>query len=129
MTTTVGHSSGAGLDGEQEGRGRPLDFAIMNTLAGRPAWWLHASGGYLVAWSGSAQASEDEAIEAASAFKAKAHGARFEVYVDAGGKFRWRAWSRAMRVAESGEWFVSRTEAQRAADDVRLRAGQATGVA
>lgn len=128
MSTTVGGPSGAGVNEDQERGGRSLSFSIMNTLAGRPAWWLHAPGGYLVAWSGAPFVDDAAAREAAGVFQDRAHAARFEVYVDTGGKFRWRAWSRAVRVAESGEWFVSRSEAQRAADDVRQRTAGAEGL-
>ncbi|RYJ00815.1 MAG: hypothetical protein EON52_22825, partial [Actinomycetales bacterium] len=110
MSTTMGRAQDARAQGDGRST-RPPAFTIMNTLAGRPAWWLHAAGGYLVAWSGAPLDSDDAAREAAEAFRARAEESRFEVYVDAGGKFRWRAWSRAVRVAESGEWFVSRSEA------------------
>lgn len=127
MSTTVGRSYGTGVNGEQGPGARPLGFSIMNTIAGRPAWWLHAPDGRLVAWSGAPLADVEEAAGAAEVFKARAEGARFEVYVDHGGSFRWRAWSRAARVAESGESFVGRAEAQRAAEDVRLCAGRSEG--
>jgi len=81
----------------------------------------------MVAWAGKSFYSESNARRACSSFKAGARTARYEVYTDVGGNWRWRAWRGSDKVAASGESFASQYNAQRAADNVRDNAGSATG--
>lgn len=49
--------------------------------------------------------------------------ARFEIYLDAGGKYRWRLKDgNGAKVASSGESFASRSNARRAAENVKATA-------
>ena len=51
---------------------------------------------------------------------------KFEIYADAGGNYRWRlVASNGQTVASSGESFASKTNARRAAENVRDNAGKA----
>ncbi|MFE1644129.1 YegP family protein [Microbacterium sp. P01] len=68
------------------------------------------------------------ALRAARSFELGAATARYEIYADAGGSYRWRAWRGSDKVAASGEAFASKRNAERSADNVRLNAGDATGV-
>lgn len=54
------------------------------------------------------------------------YGATFEIYEDAGGKFRWRLIaSNGQTVASSGESFDSKASATRAAEAVKETAAEA----
>lgn len=101
-------------------------FYVGNNTAGKPSWWLYANNGEMVAWAGETFASDENARRAARSFKSGALIARFEIYLDAGSKWRWRAWRGSDKVAASGESFSSRANAERAADNVRRNAGGAT---
>jgi uncharacterized protein YegP (UPF0339 family) len=51
---------------------------------------------------------------------------KFEIYPDAGEKYRWRlVASNGQNVASSGESFDSKSNARRAAENVKENAGQA----
>jgi uncharacterized protein YegP (UPF0339 family) len=51
---------------------------------------------------------------------------KFEIYPDAGGKYRWRLIaSNGQNIASSGESFDSKSNARRAAENVRDNAGKA----
>ena len=104
-------------------------FVVANDRSGNPTWWLYAANNQLVAWAGETFASTYNAQRAAVAFKAGARTARYEVYLDGGGSYRWRAWRGSDKVAASGESFSSRWAAQAAADNVRDNAGGASGLA
>lgn len=104
-------------------------FVVSNTESGSPTWWLYAGNYEMVAWAGETFASIYSANRAASAFKAGARTARYDVYQDAGGAWRWRAWRGSDKVAASGESFSSRHAAEQAANRVRDNAGGATSAA
>ncbi|WP_427869550.1 YegP family protein [Leucobacter luti] len=104
-----------------------MRFLVENTAGGNPSWWLIASNGEKVAYAGETFASMSNAKRAAAAFKAGAAEAKFEVYEDKGGKYRWRAFRGGNNVASSGEPFASKSNAQRAADNVQAKAGGAEG--
>lgn len=54
--------------------------------------------------------------------------AKFEIYEDQGGKYRWRLKdSNGEKIASSGESFASESNARRAAENVKRDAGGATG--
>jgi uncharacterized protein len=71
--------------------------------------------------------SLSNAKRAAESFKAGAGTARFEVYLDKGTEYRWRAWRSSDKVAASGESFYNESNAERAAKNVQTHAGGATG--
>lgn len=102
-------------------------FRVDNNSGGQPSWWLYSSNGQMVAWAGESFASTSNATRAAEAFKVGASTARYEIYADTGGKWRWRAWRSSDKVAASGESFDSQYNAQRSADNVKADAGGATG--
>jgi uncharacterized protein YegP (UPF0339 family) len=102
-------------------------FNVGNNTAGRPSWWLYGDNNKMVAWAGESFASMSNADRACRDFKSGASTARYESYVDDGGKWRWRAWRSSDKVAASGESFDGQYEADRAADNVRRNAGGASG--
>jgi len=104
-------------------------FRIANDRAGKPSWWLYAANNEMVAWAGETFASPHNAQRAAAAFKVGATSARYDIYQDAGGSWRWRAWRGSDKVASSGESFSSRYAAEQAAYNVRDNAGSAGGLA
>lgn len=104
-------------------------FVVANNQAGNPTWWLYAGNNEMVAWAGETFASTYNASRAASAFKAGARTARYDVYQDTGDSWRWRAWRSSDNVAASGESFSSHHAAQEAANRVRDNAGGADSAA
>ncbi|QIK72603.1 DUF1508 domain-containing protein [Propioniciclava coleopterorum] len=101
-------------------------FSVANTSGGQPSWWLYAGNHRMVAWAGETFPSTYNAHRAAASFKAGAATARYEVYPDAGGSYRWRAWRASDKVAASGESFSSQSAASEAARNVQLNAGGAS---
>lgn len=104
-------------------------FVVANNQAGQPTWWLYAGNNEMVAWAGETFTSTYNANRAASAFKAGAKMARYDIYQDLGGSWRWRAWRSSDKVASSGEAFSSRYAAEQAAHRVRDNAGTASSAA
>jgi uncharacterized protein YegP (UPF0339 family) len=102
-------------------------FRVANTKGGLPSWWLYGGNNEMVAWAGETFASMYNAERAAQAFKAGALSATYDIYVDAGDHWRWRAIRGGNKVASSGESFTSKSNAARAAQNVRDNAGGATG--
>jgi len=103
-------------------------FDIHADKGGNYSWRLIARNGQQVCWAGESFASKSNAERAARAFRTGAANARFEVYEDAGGHWRWRAHRGGHKVAASGEAFASKSNAQRAADNVRDKAADAAEV-
>jgi uncharacterized protein YegP (UPF0339 family) len=106
-----------------------MRFEVKYDGSGRPSWWLYATNYAMVAWAGETFDSLYNAQRAAAAFKAGAKTARYDIYLDAGNAWRWRAWRGSDKVAASGESFSSRYAAERASQRVRDNAGNATGMA
>jgi uncharacterized protein YegP (UPF0339 family) len=102
-------------------------FSVGNTKGGQPSWWLYGGNNEMVAWAGETFSSTYSATRAAEAFKLGARSASFDVYQDAGNKWRWRAIRGGNKVAASGESFYSKYDADRGAQNVRDNAGGATG--
>lgn len=102
-------------------------FQVGTTQGGQPSWWLYGNNNRMVAWAGETFASERNARRACEAFKSAARVAYYDIYQDAGGSWRWRAWRSSDKVASSGESFDSKSNAERAAANVRDNAGGATG--
>lgn len=89
-----------------------MRFSVGRTKDGQYSWWLHSSSD-MVAWAGETSPTESNARRAAEAFKAGAPMARYDVYLDDGRQWRWRAWRSSDKVASSGESFASRSKPQR----------------
>lgn len=106
-----------------------MRFHVDNDRGGKPSWWLYAANNEMVAWAGESFASLHNAQRAAAAFKAGAKTARYDIYLDAGSAWRWRAWRGSDKVAASGQSFSSRAAAERAAYNVRDNGGGASGMA
>ncbi len=104
-----------------------MRFQVGDTQGGKPSWWLYGENNEMVAWAGETFASQSNARRAASSFKSGAATARYEIYLDSGNQWRWRAWHSSDKVAASGESFSSQHSTQRAADNVRDNAGSADG--
>jgi uncharacterized protein YegP (UPF0339 family) len=102
-------------------------FWVVDNEAGEPSWWLYGNNNRMVAWAGETFASTANALRAAQAFKVGAASARYEIYPDTRGDWRWRAWRSSDKVASSGEAFDSKSNAERAAINVRDNAGSASG--
>ncbi|MCS3442207.1 hypothetical protein [Microbacterium phyllosphaerae] len=99
-----------------------------NNKAGKPSWWLYGDNNEQVAWAGEAFYDLSNATRAAQNFKDGAALASYEVYLDDGGsEYRWRAIRGGNNVASSGEGFPTRSNAERAAANVRDNAWSATG--
>ncbi len=105
-----------------------MRFLVTNDTGGKPSWWLYGANNEMAAWAGESFDSLANATRAATSFKVGASTARYDVYADAAGKYRWRAWRGSDKVASSGEAFASKSNAERAAENVRQNAGRATGV-
>lgn len=103
-------------------------FEVSNDAGGHPTWKLYGANHELVAWAGESFFSTHNAERAARTFQAAASIAHYEVYLDGGSKYRWRATRAGQKVAASGEAFASRSNAERAAENVRTNAGRARGV-
>jgi uncharacterized protein len=102
-------------------------FSVGKTQAGKPSWWLYGDNHKKVGWAGETFASTSNAQRAAESFRSGAKNARYEIYEDTGGNWRWRAWRSSDKVASSGESFSSKNTAERAAENVRDNAGKASG--
>lgn len=104
-----------------------MRFSVNYDQGGNATWRLHATNNKLVAWAGESFYSLANASRAAAAFKAGAATARYDVYLDHGRNYRWRAWRGSDKVASSGESFADRWSAERAAANVRDNAPTAFG--
>lgn len=102
-------------------------FSAGETKDGQYSWWLYGDNHEMTAWAGERFPTLYNAKRAAESFKAGAAIARFEVYLDAGSKYHWRAFRSSDNVATSGESFDRKYNAERAAENVRINAGRATG--
>lgn len=102
-------------------------FTVSPDASGKYNWRLFSGNHQLVAWSGENFTSQMSAHRAAAAFKISARMARYDVYLDSGNHWRWRAWVSSDIVASSGEAFDTKSNAERAANNVRDNAGGATG--
>lgn len=102
-------------------------FKVEDDKGGKPTWWLYGDNDEMVAWAGESFDSDGNAERAAKAFKSGAADARYDIYEDGGGSYRWRAWRSSDKVASSGEAFDSKGNAERAAENVRDNAGSADG--
>jgi uncharacterized protein YegP (UPF0339 family) len=110
-----------------EEKEKHMRFSVGKDSGGKDTWWLYGANNKLVAWAGESFASAFNAQRAAKSFRTGAKTARYEIYLDGSGAYRWRAWRSSDKVASSGESFSSRAAAQMAADNVRDNAGGASG--
>jgi uncharacterized protein len=105
-----------------------MKFEVYDDSSGKPRWRLKAGNGQTVASSGEAFSSQSAAVSAAENFKSKANTWNYEIYADRSDKHRWRAKAtNGQTVGSGGEAFDSKSNAQRAADNVRDKAGSADG--
>lgn len=104
-----------------------MRFEVYEDAGGGSRWRLISSNGQNVAGSGQAFSSTANAKRAAAAFRKNAGTSSFEVYADAGGRYRWRATSsNGQTVASSGQAFSTQSNARRAALNIESKAGSAT---
>jgi uncharacterized protein YegP (UPF0339 family) len=100
-------------------------FHVGVTEGGDPSWALYGNDHKIAAWAGETFASLADARRAGESFKACASTARYEVYLDESNRWRWRAWSSGDQVAAAGGHFDSKSNAEGAAENVRVGAGRA----
>ncbi|MFJ4295612.1 hypothetical protein [Curtobacterium sp. NPDC089689] len=79
-----------------------LRFSVGKNKGGQPSWWLYGANGEKVALAGETFASGANVRRSAVEFRDGAAIAKYEVYVDAGSAWRWRAWRSSDKVAASG---------------------------
>jgi len=105
-----------------------MKFEVYNDTASKPRWRLKAGNGQTIAVSGESFSSHSSAVAAAENFKARAKSWTYDIYADSAANYRWRAKSaNGQNVGSSGEAFDSKSNAQRAADNVRDHSGSADG--
>ena len=105
-----------------------MKFEVYDDSGGKPRWRLVATNGQTVASSGESFSSQSSAVAAADNFKSRASSLNYEIYADQSDQHRWRAKaSNGQTVGSGGEAFSSKSDAQRAADNVRDNAGTADG--
>jgi uncharacterized protein YegP (UPF0339 family) len=115
-------------DGTVPRKEHDVNFEVYDDKGGKPRWRLKAPNGQTTASSGEAFSSTANAKRAAENFKARAATATFDVHENTGGNYSWRATSsNGQTIATAGEAFSSKANAQRAADNVKAKAGAATG--
>jgi len=109
-----------GQESESESGSENATFELYEDAAGEYRWRLRHRNGNIVADSGEGYASESNAREAIERVREYAPdadaldvgNAAFEIYEDAGGKWRWRLRHRNGNiVADSGEGYASRSNA------------------
>lgn len=104
-----------------------MNFEVYADAASNYRWRLW-SGSNKVAASGESFASKSNAERAAEGFKTKAKTANYAIFVGSDTMWYWHGKaSNGEKIATGGEAFVSEYNAQRAADNVRDNAGNATG--
>lgn len=104
-----------------------LRFTSVPMQNGQFIWRLHTSENELLARSGQGFETLVSAQRAAAAFKARCPRARFEVYVNAVGEWRWRVYRTRIAVARSGSAFATRADAEHAVEEVQVNAVSASG--
>jgi uncharacterized protein YegP (UPF0339 family) len=105
-----------------------MNFEVYDDSAGKARWRLKSSNGQTVASSGESFSSTANAKTGAQNFKSGAKSWNYEIYENTAGAYSWRAKStNGQKVGTAGESFASKTNAQRAADNVRDNAGSASG--
>lgn len=105
-----------------------MRFKTGEVIAEQPTWWLYAADNTLVAWAGDTFSTHHQAERAAEDFRHQATRARFELFQDRQGRWRWRAVLRDDKIASSSEVFPSEIAARRAANAVRDTVAAATPV-
>lgn len=104
-------------------------FEAYTDGGGLHRWRLKAAEGRPVARSAETFSSASNARHSALHFRAIAPSWRYEVYAEAGSRYRWCAKAgNGHTVAISHDFFRNDGAARRAADDVKAHAGQATGL-
>ena len=105
-----------------------MKFVIETNLASKPAWWLLDDDNRVVAWAGKTFVSLADADQAAHEFRVNVDDPDYRFHAKAGGRWRWSAWHAAgIRVAVSGDWFLSEDDARNSARRVQQQAVTAMG--
>lgn len=102
-----------------------MKFKTGDVASGRPSWWLYDADNQVIAWAGDMFASLIEAQVAVDDFRFGASRARFELYLDRTGQWRWRALADGQKVASSTMTYPSEIAARRAANLVKTTAAHA----
>jgi uncharacterized protein YegP (UPF0339 family) len=102
-----------------------VKFVVDLGRGAHPTWRLY-SGIVMVAWAGTTFGDNTRANRAAEAFRSGADTARYEAYLTSSNEWRWRAWRSSSTVGYSGQSFVTKDDAENAADVVRRNATDAT---
>jgi hypothetical protein len=107
-----------------------VKFVINTDLAGSPGWWLVDTDDHdrVLAWAGRTFVSLAYADQAAHDFRVNCGDPDYRFHARASGGWRWTAWRpEGVRVAMSGEWFITQHAAREAARQVQELAGTAIG--
>jgi uncharacterized protein len=102
-----------------------MKFVVDLGRGAHPTWRLY-SGLVMVAWAGTTFGDNTRATRAAEAFRSGAGTARYEAYLTSSNEWRWRARRSSSTVAYSGRSFVTKDDAENAADIVRRNAPEAS---
>jgi len=102
-----------------------MKFVVDLGRGANPTWRLY-SGIVMVAWAGTTFRDNTGATRAAEAFRTGADTARYEAYQTSSNEWRWRARRSSSTVAYSGQSFVTKDDAENAADVVRRNATEAS---
>lgn len=96
-----------------------MRFKTGEVIAAQPTWWLYGADNRLAAWAGQTYPSVAHAEAAAASFRYGASRAKFELFQDRQGRWRWRAWVSDVQIASSSDVFASEIAARRDANQVR----------
>jgi uncharacterized protein len=105
-----------------------MRLIVGTHYVGQPSWWLIGLNNRVVAWAGRTFDSVTEARQAANCFAICSATADFEIYGEARGSWRWRAWHARQLVAVSANGFTTKQNARRAAESIRANARSAEGL-
>ena len=104
-------------------------FHVALDQNGKPSWWLYGANNELLAWAGRYYASLAFARKEASAFRAIASTATYEIHPHPDDSWSWRVIQPVdYYMAYSVPSFASSTAARRAARKVRKGAARASGL-
>ena len=105
-----------------------MSLEVYGDKGGKSRWRLKSSNGQTIASSGESFSTPAAAKKAASGFSKGAGKWNYEVYANKAGKHSWRAKAtNGQTVGSAGAAFASKSNAQRAANNIRGNAGGASG--
>lgn len=126
--SAIGESEPTARHTGTEGRAHrrsAASFEVYRSRAGTNQWRVRAANGQVVAESPEPFESKAAALDAARAVRDRLGEMDYEIVEESPGSHRWRAYDGGQLVAISGDLFMSRTNARRAAARVREIASQA----